>query len=254
MLSTKFPAKKTGFSLIELSIVLVVIGILITGIIGGISLVRNATIRAAMGESRAYTVAATSFYNQYDALPGDYKGAIGNSGGITTTTQGDNDGIIEFVNGNGATATKCAEGLVAWQHLKNSGMITDSVYATPTSVDVTASTPRVQTPGSTIPNSKVKSAGWIFDSISTDSFVILTGALAATTPAGSGITTPATVVGILSAVDALAIDTKIDDGKANAGIVRATGLTGLTGCSSTSTYTTVTAGTPCALAFQVSKI
>ncbi len=50
-------SKKSAFSLIELSIVLIIIGLLVAGITGGASLIKSATLRAVMTEARNYNTA-----------------------------------------------------------------------------------------------------------------------------------------------------------------------------------------------------
>ena len=51
-----FSSKKSAFSLIELSIVLIIIGLLIAGITGGASLIKSSELRSVMGEARGYAV------------------------------------------------------------------------------------------------------------------------------------------------------------------------------------------------------
>ena len=62
---------KNGFSLVELSIVLVILGLLTGGILGGQALIRAAELRAATTESQRYLAAINSFRDKYFALPGD---------------------------------------------------------------------------------------------------------------------------------------------------------------------------------------
>ena len=70
--STKRASKRSAFTLIELSIVLIIIGLLVAGITGGASLIKSAQLRSVMSEARGYNVAVNSFVVQYDELPGDY--------------------------------------------------------------------------------------------------------------------------------------------------------------------------------------
>ena len=77
-----------AFSLIELSIVLIIIGLLVAGITGGQSLIKSAKIRAFMNELNGYKQAVSSFYVAKDRLPGDLNnlGTIGQDSGQTYTT------------------------------------------------------------------------------------------------------------------------------------------------------------------------
>jgi len=60
-----------GFTLIELSIVLVIIGLITAGIIGGQSLIHSAQIRSVISDVDRFRVAIATFEMQYDSLPGD---------------------------------------------------------------------------------------------------------------------------------------------------------------------------------------
>ncbi len=60
-----------AFSLIELSIVLIIIGLLVAGITGGQSLIESAKIRAIINEFRGYRYAVNTFYSLKERLPAD---------------------------------------------------------------------------------------------------------------------------------------------------------------------------------------
>lgn len=62
-----------AFSLIELSIVLIIIGLLVAGIVGGQSLIFSAKIRRAITETRNWQQAVYSFQSLKGRLPGDFK-------------------------------------------------------------------------------------------------------------------------------------------------------------------------------------
>ena len=59
-----------GFSLIELSIVLIIMGLLIAGVTGGASLVKSAKLRAAVTELMNYRAAFNTYYAQFGKVPG----------------------------------------------------------------------------------------------------------------------------------------------------------------------------------------
>lgn len=88
--------KKTlnsAFSLVELSIVIIIIGLLFVGVSGGSKLIESAKISRLMSEIRAIDTAIVAFNQSYDALPGDFDSAqslFGTSG----VNNGDGDGIV----------------------------------------------------------------------------------------------------------------------------------------------------------------
>jgi prepilin-type N-terminal cleavage/methylation domain-containing protein len=82
----------SAFSLIELSIVLIIIGLLIAGVIGGRSLIGTAKQRAFITELRNYEQAVSIFKVAYDRLPGD----VENHGYMGTCS--DNDTV--YCNNN----------------------------------------------------------------------------------------------------------------------------------------------------------
>ncbi|MGB1540393.1 MAG: prepilin-type N-terminal cleavage/methylation domain-containing protein [Rickettsiales bacterium] len=71
----RFPSN-TGFSLIELSIVLTIIGLITGGILGGMSLVRAAELRSVPAEYEKYQTATQLFWDKYRVRPGDMDTAI----------------------------------------------------------------------------------------------------------------------------------------------------------------------------------
>ena len=235
-----FSSKKSAFSLIELSIVLIIIGLLIAGVTGGASLIKSSELRSVMGEARGYAVVVNAFYTQYNALPGDYGTVLG-----TADYFGDNDGTIEYAKG--VTNIYDSEANVAWSQLASVG----AAPAVPTLKLIKGAVPGTLIPLTNFPASKVKSAGWQFDYISTQNVVVLTGTIAEAAVAGNTLNTLAS--GVITPADALSIDAKIDDGIANTGKVKG-GLTGATttsACISTAAYAVTNATKTCSLTYQV---
>ncbi len=64
----------SAFSLIELSIVLIIIGLLVAGVTGGKSLIESARIRAVINEVYGWRQSLLSFYAAKGRLPGDLNG------------------------------------------------------------------------------------------------------------------------------------------------------------------------------------
>ena len=202
-----FTKKKSAFSLIELSIVLIIIGLLIAGITGGASLIKSSELRSVMGEARGYAVAVNAFFTQYGSLPGDYNKAVGSE----ATYIGNADGKIEFARD--FDSIPGSEGTLAWHMLVATGAITDTLTAVAANA--------INTPGTNLPRSKIKSAGWAFgyDTTSLQNVVVLTGATTAATANGDLLTSALSKPALIGS-DALSIDSKIDDGVGNTGKVR----------------------------------
>lgn len=232
-----FSSKKSAFSLIELSIVLIVIGLLIAGITGGASLIKSSELRSVMSEARGYSVAVNAFYSQFNDLPGDYATAVGGQ----TTYLGNGNGKIEFAN----VATITAESNMAWYALQQVGAIDDALNLKDVNLALV--------PGENFPSSKIKASGWIFSYINNQNTVVLTGAVASGASVGDEADTVATAALLPS--DALAIDTKIDDGVANTGKLRGSiinpGSTVDSHCYNSDKYVIGGNTKTCAISYQV---
>ena len=66
---------RAAFSLVELSIVLVILGLLTGGILTGQNLIRAAELRSVVTEFQTYQTAVMTFRDKYFALPGDMTNA-----------------------------------------------------------------------------------------------------------------------------------------------------------------------------------
>ena len=65
-----------GFSLIELSIVLIIMGLLVAGITGGAALIKSAQLRSIITESNNQRAGYNTYYGQNDAVPGGIDEAL----------------------------------------------------------------------------------------------------------------------------------------------------------------------------------
>ncbi len=196
--------KENGFSLVEMSVVLVIVALILGAAMQGRNMMEGAKIRAIVSETSKYKVSINSFYSKYDQFPGDFSKAADYWG--ATTQNGDGDGQIEFVN---TTIPVAYEGFRAWQHLAFAGMITIPLAGTAT----TAAAAIIDTD---VPAS-IAGGGYFLEygvfSLSGVNSMVL-GAPAITAAA------PILVGGTLTPTQAMDFDSKIDDGAPSAGTVR----------------------------------
>jgi hypothetical protein len=208
--------------LIELSIVLIIIGLLVAGVTGGSSLIKSAQLRGVMSEARGWNVATNAFIAQYDELPGDYNVLIAHAtDDALDGPAGDADGTIEYLsNGN------VSESLGAWYQLINSKTI-DSVLSAPSVGNIQAVASGSFGPisiTSNMPASKLDGVGWMFgNSDAGTNVVVATGEIAAFNHA-TGTSERFVATGVIDGVNASSIDTKLDDGIANTGRVQGSSL------------------------------
>ena len=120
--------KNAGFTLVEIAIVLVIIGLLLGGVLKGQAMVENTKYKNFKQQIDSYRAAAYSFQDRYRALPGDFAQAsvkLTAPAGVT----------IQNGNGNGSVAggycgTANEEACIVWQHLILAGLIGGDAGAT----------------------------------------------------------------------------------------------------------------------------
>lgn len=182
---------KKGFSLIELSISLVIISLIIAAIAGGNHLIRTARLQRVISELTDYAKAVDQFTLTYHHLPGDMP---------TATAFWSN---VQNGDGNGRIEGQETEQLQAWSHLAHAHLITGSFTGEPT--EGTMFEANINVPASSIkeayyivgyqelyPSSGSGHTGHTIQLVSTDSSLYPEG-------------------GALSASDARLIDKKLDE-------------------------------------------
>ena len=106
-----------GFTLVEIAIVLVIIGLLLGGILKGQEMITQAKIKNVIADMSGVSAAMYGYQDRYKALPGDDKLATRWAG----TTAGDGDGVVL---GKWSEAAK--ESTFFWDHLRRAGFISGS--------------------------------------------------------------------------------------------------------------------------------
>lgn len=123
-----------GFTLIEIAIVLVIIGLLLGGVLKGQELVNTARVRSLNNTVDGITAAWFSFQDRYRAFPGDYSQATTNlASGTATVADGDGGGIV---GQDGAGAADNDELAQAWVHLEAAGYIVGGLDGDNTNISV----------------------------------------------------------------------------------------------------------------------
>jgi prepilin-type N-terminal cleavage/methylation domain-containing protein len=118
-----FIVKKHGFTLIELSIVIVIIGLIVAGVVGGRALVESSKIRTVISEFKQFEVAFNTFRLTYSAYPGDMTDAHSYWGSSCDSTasncNGDGDRLVDWGVDNDADR----EIMRTWQHMALAGVL-----------------------------------------------------------------------------------------------------------------------------------
>jgi prepilin-type N-terminal cleavage/methylation domain-containing protein len=96
-------ARSRGFTLVEISIVLVIIGLILGGVLSARSVIRNAQTKDVIKGVGDIAIAAQQFRDRYGSWPGDLANAVGAIPNLTPTCIGNNNGVIDT-----GTETTCA--------------------------------------------------------------------------------------------------------------------------------------------------
>jgi len=208
--------QSAGFTLVELAIVLVVIGLIVAGILTGQDLIAQARLRSVTGEIQQYTASISNFRGKYLARPGDFDNAFSFWGAdcaaAAATCNGDGDGQIERTSGANEF-----EWLRAWQHLSLAEMIPDSV----TGVIGTGIQAGVNVPESAISRNN---AGYqVYFNNAASPFNAAYGRTGTVIHLAGGAEAAA-----VSSYEAWSIDDKIDDSEPESGNIRTRVATGPT--------------------------
>ncbi|MGH8629897.1 MAG: prepilin-type N-terminal cleavage/methylation domain-containing protein [Burkholderiales bacterium] len=104
-----------GFTLVEIAIVLVIIGLLLGGILKSHELITGARVHRLISQQEGIRAAFFAFQDRFGALPGDYAQALATIAGVTQN--GNGSGRVE-------SATVPNEAVLAWEHLSRAGLLT----------------------------------------------------------------------------------------------------------------------------------
>jgi prepilin-type N-terminal cleavage/methylation domain-containing protein len=124
---------QSGFTLVEIAIVLVIIGLLLGGVLKGQQMIENSRIKSILTAFNGVSSAYNSYQDRYQSLPGDEllstlqaRGWTGAAPGLNVTLAGNGDGVFEeavadtFLDAGVAGATEQGS---MWQVLRAAGFL-----------------------------------------------------------------------------------------------------------------------------------
>jgi prepilin-type N-terminal cleavage/methylation domain-containing protein len=212
-----------AFSLVELSIVLVILGLLTGGILTGQNLIRAAELRSLMTETQRYQSAIYTFRDKYFAIPGDMAnasafwghqtpaGSCTNNSGAADSASGVCDGNADARINTTSTLNRAVEEYQFWRHLVSAGLIEGNFTGM-------TGTSELLVQGENVPLTRLSGGRWrarMFNaadpaSTATDAFAVDMGGTlqVGATDNTSNFLLPEEVWGI---------DKKVDDGKPGRG-------------------------------------
>ncbi len=117
--------RQSGFTLVEIAIVLVIIGLLIGGVLKGREMITNAKIKRIENDFAGVSAAIFAYQDRYGVLPGDDPTASRRFAG--TWRGSDNGNGNGNISGGWGSRNNAAESRKIWKHLRGSGLIAGPV-------------------------------------------------------------------------------------------------------------------------------
>lgn len=119
-------AFESGFTLVETAIVLLIMGLLFSGILKGQELINSAKTKTLAQEFRAVQIALHGYQDRYKALPGDHRAAaaVDTRATVALTPAG----LVGngFIDGAWNSTTATDESRLFWQHARLAGFLSGS--------------------------------------------------------------------------------------------------------------------------------
>ena len=236
------PARARGFTLIELAIVILIIGLLAGGVVVGREMINASRLRSIISDFDTHSSSVALFQKKYTQLPGDFSEAIALWGAQnadanlcktassvgTPTCNGNGDGKIGEISYAGGNAYESPR---LWQHLKNAGFAIGSFNGVPG----TGMKPDQNAPTTAMDNATFSLFYMATQSADPNFF---NGAYGNVLAFGAPITNNHPLQAALMPDEAKEIDVKVDNGLPGTGRVRSLPAT------STYTPTCVNTATP----------
>ena len=218
-------AINAGFTLIEVSIVLVIIGLVVGGVLVGQDLIRAAYVRAQISQIERFNTAVNTFYGKYQGLPGDLNPTVAQANGFLSgggaQGYGDGNGLLEGLCGQLVPIGWCigpsGENVMFWVDLTSAnGQNLNLVEGNFTYANWCPTCGTDQPPSILYPPAKIGRGNYVYtfsiNGLNYYGVYIFGGLVGAGDPEGPNV--PGFTV-----AEAFNIDRKVDDGVANAGRV-----------------------------------
>lgn len=115
--------EEKGFTLVELAIVMVIIGLLIGGILKGQEMIANAQVSATVAQLKGVDAATSTFRDMYDALPGDITNPTVRLTNCTTAPCNAGGNGNSQIGATNVYSTAASENLSFWVHLNAADLV-----------------------------------------------------------------------------------------------------------------------------------
>lgn len=126
-----YKRKQSGFTLVEIAIVLVIVGLLIGGVLKGREMITNAKIKRIENDFSGVSAAIYAYQDRYGVLPGDDPAASTRfPGQWAGSDNGNGNGNI---SGGWNSTNNGVESRKIWKHLRGAGLIAGPVDNTTSS-------------------------------------------------------------------------------------------------------------------------
>ena len=119
MIFAKQPQK--GFTLVELAIVMIIIGLLICGVLKGQELIANAQVTSTVVQIKGISAASSTFRDQYQALAGDFSRATVRLPNCTAPCENGN-GNARLTRGPQEVSVNSGENIQFWLHVNKADL------------------------------------------------------------------------------------------------------------------------------------
>lgn len=116
---------QSGFTLVEIAIVLVIIGLLLGGVLKGREMITNAKIKRIENDFAGVSAAIYAYQDRYGVLPGDDPAASSRFAG--TWAASDNGNGNGNISGGWNSTNNANESRKIWKHLRGAGLIAGPV-------------------------------------------------------------------------------------------------------------------------------